>query len=205
MQNKEFYKDYIKAFLEQNSKLNLISKNDEKFLWEKHIFDSLSIEKVFDKYNKGKNLLDIGTGGGFPALPIAITYPEIEVYPLDSIRKKINSITEIAQQLNLTNIHPICDRAENLFCQPELVSGSKFEIITSRAVAPLKTIIEYAMPLLEKDGYFIAYKSIKAKEEIAEAKQALKKHKAKVVNVIEYDLPLEENHTRNLIVIKHIS
>lgn len=202
MQNKEFYKDYIQAFLNQNSKLNLISKNDEKFLWEKHIFDSLSIEKFFDKYPKGKTLLDIGTGGGFPALPVAITYPEIEVYPLDSIRKKINAVNEIAQELKLSNVHPICDRAENLLCHPELVSGSKFDIITSRAVAPLKTIVNYALPLLKKDGYFIAYKSLKTQDEISDAKQTLNKYNAKVIDVIEYDLPLEENHTRNLIVIK---
>ena len=78
MQNKEYYKEYIDTFLEQNSKINLISKNDEKYLWEKHIFDSLSIEKFFNKYNDyGKKLLDIGTGGGFPSVPIAITYEEI--------------------------------------------------------------------------------------------------------------------------------
>lgn len=197
MQNKEFYNNYIKAFLNQNSKLNLISKNDEKFLWEKHIFDSLSIELFFNKYGKGKTLLDIGTGGGFPALPIAITYPDIEVYPLDSIRKKINAITEIKEELNLQNVHPTCNRAENI--------NKKFDIITSRAVAPLYKIITYAMPLLNKDGYFVAYKSLKTNEEISEAKNILKKYNAEVVDVIQYDLPLAENHTRNLIVIKHIS
>ena len=177
--------------------MNLISKNDEKFLWEKHIFDSLSIELFFNKYCKGKTLLDIGTGGGFPALPIAITYPDIEVYPLDSIRKKINAITEIKEELNLQNVHPTCNRAENI--------NQKFDIITSRAVAPLYKITTYAMPLLDKDGYFVAYKSLKANDEISEAKNILKKYKAEVVDVIQYDLPLAENHTRNLIVIKHIS
>ena len=67
--NKSDFEDYMKVFLEQNSKLNLISKNDEKFLWEKHIFDSLAISKVFEKFPKGKSLLDIGTGGGFPRFP----------------------------------------------------------------------------------------------------------------------------------------
>ncbi len=194
MKNKDFYQNYINAFLKQNSKVNLISKNDEKYLWEKHIFDSLSIEKFFDKYPKGKTLLDIGTGGGFPSLPIAITYPEIEVYPLDSIRKKINAITEITQELNLKNVHPICERAEKI--------NLKFDIITSRAVAPLKVITEYAMPLLNNEGHFIAYKSIKTQEEIDDAKKVLKKFNAKVIDIIKYDLPLEENHTRNLIILK---
>ena len=93
--NKKNYEKYMETFIVRNSTVNLISKNDEKFLWEKHIFDSLSIEKVFEKYGTPKNLLDIGTGGGFPAVPIALTYPEIEVYALDSIRKKINAIESI--------------------------------------------------------------------------------------------------------------
>lgn len=194
MQNKEFYNDYIQAFLKQNAKLNLISKNDEKFLWEKHIFDSLSIEKFFEKYGKGKTMLDIGTGGGFPALPVAFTYKDIDVYPLDSIRKKINAINEMKDELNLENVFPICERAEKL--------SQKFDLITSRAVAPLKVISGYALPLLKKDGYFVAFKSVKAQEEIDDAKLILKKFNAKVIDIIEYDLPLEENHTRNLIVIK---
>lgn len=194
MQNKEYYNEYIQAFLKQNAKLNLISKNDEKFLWEKHIFDSLSIEKFFDKYKKGKTMLDIGTGGGFPALPVAYTYKDIDVYPLDSIRKKINAIHEMKNELNLENVFPICERAEKL--------SQKFDLITSRAVAPLKVISGYALPLLKKDGYFVAFKSVKAQEEIDDAKSILKKFNTKVIDIIEYDLPLEENHTRNLIVIK---
>lgn len=197
MNDKEFFNDYIKVFLKQNSVLNLISKNDEKFLWEKHIYDSLSFEKFVDIYNidaKGMTLLDIGTGGGFPSIPIALKYPEIEVFALDSIKKKINAIENIKSELNIKNLHTICDRAENL--------SAKFDIITSRAVAPLKVIINYAMPLLKQDGYFIAYKSIKTEEEMKDAKSVLKKYKSEIVNIIKYDLPLSENYTRNLIIVK---
>lgn len=193
--NKSDFEDYIKVFLEQNSKLNLISKNDEKFLWEKHIFDSLAISKVFEKFPKGKTLLDIGTGGGFPSVPAAIVYPEIEVFALDSIRKKINAIENMKAALNLQNLHTICERAENL--------DRKFDIITSRAVAPLKIISTYAAPLLEKSGYFIAFKSRRADEEIHEAQPVLKKFKLEIADIIEYELPLTENYIRNLIVIKN--
>ncbi len=193
--NKSDFEDYIKVFLEQNSKLNLISKNDEKFLWEKHIFDSLAISKVFEKFPKGKTLLDIGTGGGFPSVPAAIVYPEIEVFALDSIRKKINAIENMKAALNLQNLHTICERAENL--------DRKFDIITSRAVAPLKIISSYAAPLLEKSGYFIAFKSRRADEEIHEAQPVLKKFKLEIADIIEYELPLTENYIRNLIVIKN--
>lgn len=194
--NKSDFEDYMKVFLEQNSKLNLISKNDEKFLWEKHIFDSLAISKVFEKFPKGKTLLDIGTGGGFPSVPAAIVYPEIEVFALDSIRKKINAIENMKAALNLQNLHTICERAENL--------DRKFDIITSRAVAPLKIISSYAAPLLEKSGYFIAFKSRRADEEIHEAQPVLKKFKLEIADIIEYELPLTENYIRNLIVIKNI-
>ena len=198
--NKDNFKNYIDAFLEQNSKINLMSKNDEKFLWEKHIYDSLSIKYFFEKYNispKAINLLDIGTGGGFPSVPIALNYPEIEVFAIDSIRKKINAIENIKQKLNIKNIHTICDRVENI-----AQNSKKYDIITSRAVAPLRTILKYAAPLLKPDGYFIAYKSIRTQEEISEASADLKKYKRQVIDIIKYDLPLDENHTRNLIIIK---
>ncbi len=191
---KDEFKDYIKAFLEENSKLNLISKNDEKYLWEKHIFDSLAITKVFEEYGIPKTLLDIGTGGGFPSVPIAVRYPEIEVFALDSIRKKINAIENLKIALNLNNLHTLCERAENL--------SQKFDTITSRAVAPLKVISGYAAPLLNNNGYFIAYKSRKADEEIQEAKTALKTGKLEIIDIIKYELPLEEVHERNLIVLK---
>ena len=199
--NKETFKNYIEVFLEENSKLNLISKNDEKFLWEKHICDSLAIEKFFEKYNitnlSGKKLLDVGTGGGFPSVPIAIQYPELEVFALDSIHKKINAILEIKNLLHIKNLNTICNRAEN-------IAPNKFDFITSRAVAALKILVPYAIPLLDQNGYFIAYKSLKVQEEISDAKPVLKKFNAEVSDLIEYNVPLTVNHTRNLVVIKKI-
>jgi 16S rRNA (guanine527-N7)-methyltransferase len=196
MENKDFYSEYMKAFLEENSKVNLISKNDEKFLWEKHVFDSLSIEKFFNKYIKPKNLLDIGTGGGFPAIPIALTHSNIRVVALDSIAKKIRAIQNIKDKLKIENLTPVCSRVENY-------DGS-FDVVTSRAVASLKNICEYALPKVKKGGYFVAFKSKKTPEEIEEAKLVLKKYKARIVEIIEYDLPLDERLTRNLIIIEKI-
>lgn len=195
MQKNQSFNKYKELFLEKNKVLNLISKNDEKLLEEKHIFDSLSINLFFDKYGtKFKTLLDIGTGGGFPALPIAIEYPEIQVTGIDSTNKKIKAISEIAQNLNLTNFDTICDRVENL-------KDKKYDLITSRAVAKLDLIIKYAIPLLNKNGYLIVYKSKLAEQEIIEAQNTLKKYKAKVVDIINYKLPLEEIFERNLIII----
>ena len=191
------FEGYKKVFLEENAKLNLISKNDEKVLFEKHIYDSLAIKLFFEKYKISKaNLLDIGCGGGFPSVPIAIEFPDINVVGIDSIRKKINSINTIKEALTLNNLSTICDRVEN-------IGNMRFDIITSRAVADLSKICEYALPLLKKDGYFVAYKSKKALEELEGAREVLKKYNAKVVDIINYTLPLEEIYERNLIIIKH--
>ncbi len=194
MINKDNYTDYMKIFLEENSKVNLISKNDEKYLWEKHVFDSLSISKFFEKYGVPKNLLDIGTGGGFPSVPVAIAFPQVEVVALDSIAKKIRAIQAVKDKMDLNNLTPVCSRVENY--------DGKFEVITSRAVSSLKNICEYALPKLLKGGYFVAFKSRKAPEEIEEAKNVLKKYNSQIIDILEYDLPLEEKITRNLIVIK---
>lgn len=192
------YNKYKNVFLEENAKHNLISKNDEKFLYEKHFYDSLGIKLFFEKYNISKSkILDIGCGGGFPCVPIAMEYPEMDVIGIDSIRKKINSVEEIKSKLELKNLELICDRVENL-------KEKKFDIIISRAVADLAKISEYALPLLKKDGYFIAYKSKKALEELDGAKAILKKMKAEVIEIINYNLPLEEIYERNLVCIKKL-
>ena len=112
--DKELFRNYIQAFLEENSKVNLISKNDEKFLWEKHIYDSLALGIFFKKYHTPKTMLDIGTGGGFPSVPIALAYPEIEVTAVDSIAKKIRAINSIKNTLKINNLITRCDRAENI-------------------------------------------------------------------------------------------
>lgn len=193
---KSNFEDYKKIFLEENSKHNLISKNDEKFLYEKHIYDSLSINLFLKKYNiKQAELLDIGCGGGFPCVLIAIEHPELKILGVDSILKKIKSVENIKNALNLTNLTLIRERVENL-------NTYQFDIVTSRAVADLAKITEYALPKLKNGGYFVAYKSKKALEEIENAKKILKRHKAEIIDIIEYTLPLEEVYERNLVIIK---
>ena len=191
------FTNYMKVFLVQNAVLNLISKHEEKFLWEKHVYDSLGIKLFFEKYSpKVNTLLDIGTGGGFPAVPIALEYPNIEVFALDSILKKINAIENIKQELSINNLTTICDRAENI--------EQKFDIITSRAVATIDILVKYATPLLKKNGYFVAYKSRLADKEISDAKYLIKKSGLKLIDIIEYTLPLEEVYERKLVVLQKI-
>ncbi len=187
---------YKEVFLEENSKLNLMSKNDEKLLFEKHIYDSLSIKLLFDKLEQlPKTLLDIGTGGGFPSIPIAIEFSEISVTGIDSIQKKVNAVTNIAEKLELKNIKFIRDRVENL-------KGQEFDIITSRAVAQTSLLIEYAYPLLKKGGYLVLYKSKTVDEEIESAKPLIRKLHLKIHDIIEYSLPLDDNFNRCLLILQ---
>lgn len=193
---KKDFTDYKKYFLEENSKLNLISKKEEQYLFEKHIYDSLGIKLFFEKYNfVPKTLLDIGTGGGFPSVPIAIEYPEISVTGIDSIQKKINAIQSIKNSLNIQNLNLIRGRVEEL-------KNSSFDVITSRAVAKIETLIKYAYPLLKKDGYIILYKSKTAEDEITEAINLIRKLHLKIKPIIEYTLPLEETYNRCLVILQ---
>lgn len=188
---------YMKFFLELNSKHNLISKNDEKFLYEKHIYDSLAVGLFFEKYPLAKfqQVLDIGCGGGFPCVPLAIEYPNLNITGIDSINKKIAAVTELKAKLQLNNLSLICERVENL-------KSKQYDIILSRAVANLDKISSYALPLLKKDGYFIAYKSKKAQDEIFEASKTFARYNAKIIDIIDYTLPLDEVYERKLICIK---
>ncbi|MBQ4123501.1 16S rRNA (guanine(527)-N(7))-methyltransferase RsmG [bacterium] len=200
-ENIQLIEKFSKYFLDYNSKVNLISKNDSNFLFEKHIFDSLAFNLFYTKYlnsNKEIKLMDIGTGGGFPALPIAFYYKNINVLAVDSINKKINFINTTAKDFDLKNITGTCKRVEELNSNLR----ESFDIITTRAMARLNIVLEYAIPYLKTNGFFIAYKSIKTEEEIQEAKNALKILNAKIIEKIEYSLPIDEENKRILIIIK---
>lgn len=199
-EKKLLFEKYVELFLEYNQKVNLISRNDSQFLFEKHIFDSLAINLFIQKYNitSNVNVLDIGTGGGFPSLPMALLYEKFNISALDSITKKINFIKLVSQDLNINNISPICSRVEDL---PQKTKNS-FDIVVSRAMAELKFILEYAIPFVKVGGYFVAYKSIKAKEEIKNAQIALNKLNSVLIDTIEYSLPIEEENKRVLLIIQ---
>lgn len=193
------FEKYSKLFLEYNAHTNLMSKNDEKVLFEKHIFDSLALNLFFKKYEI-KNMLDIGTGGGFPSLPIAITFENINVTAIDSIQKKLNFIENTKKELNLKNIKTICQRAE-IYDAKMLTS---FDMVTCRAVSALKNLFDYTIPYIKQNGYFVAYKSKIYEQELEDAKNVIKKSKVKLIDVIDYALPLTENFERKLLVFQKL-
>lgn len=193
---KSDFNKFKEVFLEENSKINLISKNDEKLLYEKHFFDSLAIKLFFEDYNFiPQTILDIGTGGGFPSVPIAMEYPDINVVAIDSIRKKIKAVQIITNKLGLKNITLINDRVENL-------TNSKFDLIVSRAVGKIDKMIEYSYPLLSDNGYIILYKSKLVNDELDNAKNIIRKYRLKIKPIIEYNLPLSENFSRVLTILQ---
>ena len=183
---------WSEIFIEYNSHTNLMSKGDVEVLFEKHVFDSLSILK-WDKFLNHKSLLDVGCGGGFPSVILAICFPEIRVIANDSRIKKINFIKEIKEKLNLNNL-------EVLYSRIEEVEPLNVDLITSRAVGKMIDVFELSKKHLNKNGDFMIYKAKLSKEEIENFK---KKYKKARFDIIPYKLPLEGDFERNLIVLKN--
>lgn len=181
-----------KNFIEYNLHTNLMSKNDIEFLFEKHVFDSLSILK-WNNFKKNKTILDVGSGGGFPSVILAIVNPEIKIIANDSRIKKINFIKQIKQTLNLNNLEISYSRIEE-------VNSLNVDLIVSRAVGKMLDVWELSKKHLKKDGYFVIYKSKLLKDEIENFK---KKYKNAHFEIIEYNLPLDEIYQRNLIIFKN--
>lgn len=198
---KEKFLKYVDAFKIYNAHTNLISKNDEELLSEKHIFDSLAFNLYVRKYGLRDRIMDIGTGGGFPSVPLALLYDNMKVFAVDSTSKKINFIKKIKSYLNLQNLEPVCSRIENL--PSDLKNG--FDVVTTRALGSLPMVLEYAIPFLKKGGHFIAYKSKDSDNELKQSENALKLLKTKLVDIIEYKLPLKENFDRKLLVFEKLS
>ena len=188
--------DFRKIFEEYNSHTNLMSKNDLSKIWTKHIPDSLNIDLFFKKYGIPKTIIDLGSGGGFPSVPIAIVYDKINVTAIESIQKKVRFLNLAKEKLNLDNYFPICDRVENLYTK----LNNSADVVTSRAVADLSKIIEYSYPLLKKNGYIVAYKSNNADNELLNSEKLIKKYKLKFVEKIRYFV--EDSTERELIIIR---
>ena len=188
---------YCQFLLEYNTHTNLTAIKEENQVYLKHFYDSLTFTKAIDltKYN---NLLDVGTGAGFPGMVLKIFYPELEITLLDSNNKKINFLKELTQKLELTKVNFYHGRAEE-FCQE---NREKFDIVTARAVSNLSVLSELCLPLTKINGYFIPLKGSN-EEELTSADYCIKTLGGKIENKITFTLPKEES-VRNILIIKKI-
>lgn len=188
------------VFLDQleqwNQKLNLISYKDRHELMVKHVQDSLALLEVFE-LEKGQRVLDLGAGGGFPGLPLAIMAPETEFVLLDSIAKKMKAVQAMADEIGLHNVKTLVGRAEELAHDEHY--RESFGLVVSRAVAPLATLLEYAAGFVCVHGVFVAYKSANYEAELEAAEKAMKTLGFSFEGPIEYELA-EEMGSRTLLI-----
>lgn len=193
---------YFDLLIQWNKVMNLTGITEYKEVVQKHFIDSLSIVKAFDQeyFHEGTSMIDIGTGAGFPGIPLKIAFPNLKITLLDSLNKRINFLNEVISSLSLDNIEAVHGRAEDFSKQPEY--REKFNFAVSRAVSNLSTLSEYCLPFVKVDGYFISYKSEKADEELKMADNAIVTLGGKFEDKKDFDL---YGNFRNLIIIKKVN
>ncbi len=170
IQANKFY-DYYNLLVETNKVMNLTNITEPHDVCLKHFVDSLSIIKYFDMSNI-ESIIDVGTGAGFPGIPLKIFFPEKKILLLDSLNKRIKFLNNVIDTLGLENIDTLHSRAED--GAHNKLYREKFDLCVSRAVANLSTLSEYCLPFVRKDGYFVSYKSVELENETLSAKNALK-------------------------------
>ena len=183
----EKYKDLL---LEWNKVMNLTAITEEDEVILKHFVDSLVCTKYI---NPNTKIIDVGTGAGFPGLPIAIYMPNVQITLLDSLNKRVNFLEEVKKNLNLKNVETIHARAEELAHDNNY--REKYDYVVSRAVANLATLSEFDLPYIKVNGMAVIMKGSNYKEEIDNAKSALKKLNSKIIKQEEYILEDEIKHS----------
>lgn len=183
-----------------NEKINLTAITDDEGIAIKHFLDCLLVSKVAD-FKDGARIIDVGTGAGFPGLVIAAAYPDVNVTLLDSTGKKLKAVESIAEQMGVKNVRIVHARAEEAGKNPEF--REKFDFATARAVAELRVLLEYTLPFVRKNGFFLSLKGSSAKEEINCADGSLKTLGGKIHSVNDFVLPGGDK--RSIIEVKKIS
>ena len=199
IQKKQFI-SYYEILVEWNKVMNLTGITEYEEVNEKHFVDSLSIVKAID-INKVESIIDIGTGAGFPGIPLKIAFPHLKVVLLDSLNKRIKFLDTVIDELGLNGIKTIHGRAEDFAKREEY--REKFDLCVSRAVANLATLSEYCIPYVKKEGLFVPYKSGEIEEELEQSKKAVHVLGAKIKDVVKFQLPGSEIG-RSFIVINKI-
>ena len=193
----KFY-DYKNMIIEWNEKINLTAITEDTDFIIKHFVDSITVSKYIDK---DKKIIDIGTGAGFPGIPLNIVNNSNNITLFDSLNKRLKVLEDIINRLGLKNISTLHGRAEETF--KNKVYRENFDIATSRAVAALNVLVELMLPAVKVGGICICMKGNNAEEEINEAKKAIKEMGGEIIKVEKIVLPIL-NLERNIIIIKKV-
>ncbi len=194
-QEKQF-KTYFSLLVETNKRMNLTAITEEKDVVVKHFLDSVLPAQYLPQNSK---VIDVGSGAGFPAIPLKIVRPDLQICMVDSLNKRIGFLNEIIVALNLKNTEAVHARAED-FCQKHRES---FDVAVARAVAETNTLVEYLLPLIKIGGVALIYKSTKLDEELSNAQNAIKILGGRIENVV--DFTLEEELERKILIVRKTS
>lgn len=197
---KEQFDRYYELLTEWNKVMNLTGITDYGEVQLKHFTDSLSIARIKDM-NTVNSMIDIGTGAGFPGIPIKIVYPHIRIVLLDSLNKRLKFLSQVIEELNLEDIDTLHGRAEDHAKKAEY--REQFDLCVSRAVANLSTLSEYCIPFIKVNGSFVSYKSGEAGDEIRQAEKAVKILGGEIIRTDKFVLP-GSDMGRMLVEIKKI-
>lgn len=190
------------VFLDENTRINLSALRTEDACWNGNILDSLSFVTLVDSglVPAPRSLIDVGTGGGFPLLPLAVVYPDTTCVGLDSIGKKIKAIDRIAAAAGIPNVRTIAERSEILGRNPK--HRERYDTVTARAVAPLNILLEYTAPFAAVGGHVVLWKSMTIEQELADAQNAASTLGCVLSDSFEYDLGGDWGHRQLLIYRK---
>ena len=193
------FMSYYELLIEWNQVMNLTAITDFDEICKKHFIDSLSLVKAYDM-STSLSLIDIGTGAGFPGIPLKIAFPNLKITLLDSLNKRVVFLQTVIENLKLGNIEVIHGRAEDYAKEEKF--REQYDLCVSRAVANLSILSEYCIPYVKTGGCFISYKSEKLTEEIKEASKAIDVLGGRIENRIEFEIPGSDIYRNLLIVYK---
>ncbi len=202
----EQFEKFYEMLIEKNKVMNLTAITEYEDVVLKHFADSCSVVKTENKEvlnilnSENAKLLDIGTGAGFPGIPLKIMFPNLEITLMDSLNKRINFLNEVIRDLKLEKIQTVHARAEEFARKPEF--REQYDLIVSRAVAKMSSLSEYCIPYLKVGGFFLPYKSGNAEEEILEGDNAIKTLGCKLLEINKFSLGKESSIDRMIPIVK---